>query len=243
MPRCVCGITEEIGNRLAQLPNVRVVSRTSAVNFQGKNEDVREIGKSLGAMYVVESSVRRDQKAICESLCSSSTPRMAITSIRRSFDFPSEGPADIEQALSQSVTQVLRTCLSPELVRQWQARGPDSREAFGYFVRARKYGHEGTPDGDDQAEELYRLAIERDPQFALAYVGLAEVKLSTISSRELKVADVADEVTRLLADAEKLNADMPELLAAKGGSPSSARRTTRPSSSCWRRYRATRATR
>ena len=126
-----------------------------------------------------------------------------------SFDFPSEGTADIEQALSQSVTQVLRTWLSPELVRQWQARGPDSREAFGYFVRARAYGHQGTPDGDAQAEELYRLAIERDPQFALAYVGLAEVKLSTLSSRELKLADVSEEVAQLLATAEKLNADMP----------------------------------
>ena len=112
--------------------------------------------------------------------------------------------------------QVLSTWLSPELVRQWQARGSDSREAFAYFVRARAYGHEGTPDGDAQAEELYRLAIERDPQFALAYVGLAEVKLSTISSRELKVVDVSEEVVQLLATAEKLNPDMPELMAVKG---------------------------
>ena len=106
--------------------HVRVVSRTMAMKYEGKNEDVREIGKSLGAMYVVEGSVRRDQKAICEAPCSSSAPRTAITSIRRSFDFPVEELQDIEQTLSQSVAQAAaQLLLSPELVRQWQANaGP-----------------------------------------------------------------------------------------------------------------------
>ena len=142
---------------------------------------------------------------------------MAITCIRRHSISRSEGTADIEQTLSQSVAQALRIWLSPELVRQWQARGPHSSRGIRLFrARAQAYGHEGTPDGDAQAEELYRLAIERDPQFALAYVGLAEVKLGTISSRELKVADVSEEVVQLLATAEKLNPDMPELFAVKG---------------------------
>jgi len=209
------GIPDEIANRLAQLSNVRVVSRTSAVNFQEKGADVRAIGKALGAMYAVEGTVRRDEKnlRITVQLVNAEDGYHLYS---QQFDFPSEGAVDVEQSLSQSVAQVLRTWLSPELVRQWQARGPDSREAFGYFVRARAYGHEGTPDGDAQAEELYRLAIERDPQFALAYVGLAEVKLSTLSSRELKIADVSDDVARLLATAEKLKPDMPELLAVKG---------------------------
>jgi len=208
-------IPEEIGTRLSQLSGVRVVSRSSAGNFQGKNVDVREIGKSLGAMYAVEGSVRReeDNLRITVQLVNAEDGYHLYS---QTFDFPSEGTADVEQSLSQSVTQVLRTWLSPELIRQWQARGPDSREAFAYFVRARAYGHQGTPDGDAQAEELYRLAIERDPRFALAYVGLAEVKLSTISSRELKIVDVSTEVAKLLGTAEKLNPGMPELVAAKG---------------------------
>src|SRR6188768_827179 len=208
-------IPEEIGSRLSQMSEVRVVSRSSAGNFQGKSADVREIGKALGAMYAVEGSVRRDENnlRITVQLVNAEDGYHLYS---QSFDFPSEGTADVEQSLSQSVTQVLRTWLSPELIRQWQARGPDSREAFGYFVRARAYGHQGTPDGDAQAEELYRLAIERDPRFALAYVGLAEVRLSTISSRELKIVDVSNEVGQLLDTAEKLNADMPELVAAKG---------------------------
>jgi len=209
------GIPDEIGTRLAQLSNVRVVSRTSADNFQGKNQDVREIGRSLGAMYVVEGSVRRDENdlRITVRLVNAADGYHLYS---QGYDFPAEGTVDIEEGLAQSVAQVLRTWLSPDLVRQWQARGPDSREAFGYFVRARVYGREGTADGDRQAEELYRLAIERDPRFALAYVGLAQVKLSTISSRELKIVDVSKEVEQLLATAEQLNADMPELVATKG---------------------------
>lgn len=207
-------IPEEIGNRLEQFSDVRVVSRTSAIKYQGKDADVREIGKALGAMYVVEGSVRRDENAL----------RITVRLVNaedgyhlysQQFDFPSPDEIDVEQSLSQSVAQALRLWFSPELVRQWQARGSDSREAFGYFVRGRTYGHEGTADGDAQAEELYRLAIERDPKFALAYVGLAEVKLGTLNSRELKIVDVSDDVARFLATAEKLNPDMPELLTAK----------------------------
>ena len=208
-------VTEAISNRLAQLPTIRVVSRTMAMKYEGKNEDVREIGKSLGATYVVESSVRRDEKALRGTVqLVSAADGYHLYS--QTFDFPVENLQDIEQTLSQSVAQAVRLLLSPELVRQSQAKRAHSYEAYGYFIRARKYGHEGTPDGNDQAAELYRLAIERDPQFALAYVGLAETLLATISSRELQVAKVADEVTRLLAEAEKLNADMPELFAVRG---------------------------
>ena len=118
-----------------------------------------------------------------------------------------------------------------------------SREAFGYFVRASAYGHVGTSDGDAQAEELYRLAIERDPQFALAYVGLAEVKLSTITSRELKVVDVSEEVVQLLATAEKLNPDMPELMTAKGWYAKERKAYDEAEQFLRRRSRATRAMR
>ncbi len=208
-------VTEAISNRLSQLPTIHVVSRTMAMKYEGKNEDVREIGKSLGATYVVESSVRRDQKALRGTVqLVSAADGYHLYS--QSFDFAVENLQDIEQTLSQSVAQAVRLLLSPELVRQSQANRAHSYEAYGYFVRARKYWREGTPDGDDQAAELYRLAIERDPQFALAYVGLAEALLGTINSRQLQVADVADKVTRLLAEAEKLNADLPELFAVRG---------------------------
>ena len=208
-------VTEAISNRLSQLPTVHVVSRTMATKYEGKNEDVREIGKSLGATYVVESSVRRDQQALRGTVQLVSTAD-GYHLYSQSFDFAVENLQEIEQTLSQSVAQAVRLLLSPELVRQSQANRAHSYEAYVYFIRARNYGHEGTPDGDDQAAELYRLAIQRDPQFALAYVGLAETLLGTISSRQLQVADVADEVTRQLANAEKLNADMPELIAVKG---------------------------
>ena len=120
-------VTEAISNRLAQLPTVRVVSRTMAMKYEGKNEDVREIGKSLGATYVVESSVRRDQKALRGTVqLVSAADGYHLYS--QSFDFAVENLQDIEQTLSQSVAQAVRLLLSPELVRQSQANaGPQLR--------------------------------------------------------------------------------------------------------------------
>jgi TolB-like protein len=93
-------IPDEIGNRLAQISNVRVVSRTSAAKYQGKSADVREIGRALGAMYAVEGSVRRDQNdlRITVQLVNAADGYHLYS---ESFNFPSEGTADIEQSLSQ----------------------------------------------------------------------------------------------------------------------------------------------
>ena len=124
---------------------------------------------------------------------------MAITSIRRSFDFPVENLQDIEQTLSQSVAQAVRLLLSPELVRQSQAHGADSDEAYGYFMRARKYGHEGTPDGDDQAAGAVSARDRTRSAIRARVRRTRRDQLGTISSRELQIADVADEVTQLLA--------------------------------------------
>jgi len=110
-------VTEAITNRLAQLPTVRVVSRTMAMKYDGKNEDVREIGKALDAAYVVESSVRRDQKALRGTVQLVSTAD-GYHLYSQTFDFAVEDLQEIEQTLSQSVAQAASFFLS----RHCQAR-------------------------------------------------------------------------------------------------------------------------
>ena len=82
-------------------------------------------------------------------------------------------------------------------------------------MRARRYGHKDTADADDQAAELYQMAIDRDPRFALAYLGLAEVLLSNISGRETPVEHVAERVREysLRAAAQP---GLPEIESTKG---------------------------
>jgi TolB-like protein/DNA-binding winged helix-turn-helix (wHTH) protein len=208
-------IPEELSNRLAQLPSARVVSSSSTASFAGKSVDVREIGEALGATHIIEGSLRGDGDKLRVSVrVIDAKSRFPLYS--ESFEYERAKMGDIEQQLAQSVAQQLRLLLSPEQLRRWQARMTRNPEAYEYFVRARNYARERTPDGDDQSGELYRLAIERDPEFALAYIGLADTYLSSLAIREIRVADVSAKVRELLAKAETLNDDAPELHAAKG---------------------------
>jgi len=209
------GITEELSGRLSQLRSVNVVARTSAYEYQGKNQDVRVIGKSLGVTHAIEGSVRRDDGVLRVTVQLVSTDD-GQHYYSESFDFVTSNVLDIQQTLAQAITQELRVWFSPDMIERWQDRNSPSREAFEFYVRARRYGHKRTADASDQAAALYRMAIDRDPKFALAYVGLAEVQLSTISGREVPVGEVAESVRKLLEQAERLSPDLAEVESTRG---------------------------
>jgi TolB-like protein/DNA-binding winged helix-turn-helix (wHTH) protein len=106
------GITEELIGRLSQLQNVHVVARTSAFAYQGKTEDVRAIGKTLGVTHVIEGSVRRDGGALRVTLqLVSSEDGMHFYS--ESFDFVKADLFDVQQTIAQAVTQEMRVWFSP----------------------------------------------------------------------------------------------------------------------------------
>ena len=134
--RALCnGITEELTVRLARLQNVHVVARTSSFAYQGKAEDIRAIGKSLGATHAIEGSVRRDGDALRVTVqLVSSMDGMQFYS--QSFDFVTANQFDVQQTIAQAVTQEMRVWFSPEMIERWQA--DDSRSLRGFrFLRAR----------------------------------------------------------------------------------------------------------
>jgi len=189
--------------------------RTSAFAYQGKTQDVRAIGKSLGVTHAIEGSVRRDGGLLRVTVqLVSSEDGMQFYS--ESFDFVTSNLFDVQQTIAQAITQEMRVWFSPEMIERWQSRDARGREAFDFYVRARRYGHKHTADADDQAAELYEMAIDRDPKFALAYLGLAEVLLSNISSRETPVEKVAGRVREFVGHAERLRPNLPEIESTKG---------------------------
>jgi len=209
------GITEELIGRLSKLQNVDVVARTSSFAYQGKTQDVRAIGKTLGVTHAIEGSVRRDGGALRVTVqLVSSADGMHFYS--DTFDFVQADIFDVQQTIAQAVSQEMRVWFSPEMIERWQSGGSSGREAFDFYVRARRYRHKHTPDADDQAAELFQMAIDRDPKFALAYLGLAEVLLSTISGREVPVDKIAGRVREYVERAEKISPELPEIESTRG---------------------------
>jgi adenylate cyclase len=163
------GISEEIINALAQLKNLRVIARTSAFSFKGKNYDAREIGKSLDVMTLLEGSVRKAGNRL----------RIIIQLIRVSdgshlwsnrYDRELEDIFAIQEDIAKNVATALKGFLTSE--EKEIIRRPETIiEAYEYFLKGRQFFHKLQLS---DARKMFEKAIELDAEYALAYAGLAD---------------------------------------------------------------------
>ena len=209
------GLTEELSNWLAHIPTLRVVARTSAFAFKGKNTDVRAIAKQLEASHVLEGSLRRsgDQLRITTQLIEASS---GLHIWSKSFDLPLGDIFTIEDTVSRSVAEALHLELSSDTAEQWAQRQPARMEAYELYLLGKARQRKRTAEDNLKATEFLRRAVDTDPEFALAQVGLAETLLNSLSLNRAPLEDVAAEVEPLINRALAISPDLPDALAAKG---------------------------
>ena len=209
------GLTEELSNWLAHIPTLRVVARTSAFAFKGKDEDVREIGRKLGATHVLEGSLRRsgDQLRITVQLITADT---GLHLWSRSFDLPIGDIFLIEDTVSRAVAEALHLELSADIAETWAQRQPEKMEAYELYLLGRARQNKRTAEDNIKAAEFFRRSVAADPGYALAHVGLAETLLNDLSLNRAPLEDVSVEVEPMINHALALNPALPEALAVKG---------------------------
>lgn len=209
------GLAEEISNWLAQIPGLLVVARTSSFEYRGANQDVRKVGRELGATHLLEGSVRRGGNTV------RITAQLIATSDgyhlwSKTFDLPDSDALRIEDAVSRAVAEALNARLSTDTERRWKARQVEEPQAYALYLQARLEQRQRKPESNLRAMDLYRRAIARDAKFALPYVGLAEATLNSTSLNGRSLAVAAPEVTTLLDQADALSKDLPESIAVRG---------------------------
>ena len=163
------GISEEIMNALAQLDNLRVIARTSAFSFKGKNLDVREIGNTLGVRTLLEGSVRKagNYLRITTKLVKVSDGSH-LWSAR--YDRVLEDVFSIQENIAENVATALQGVLTNK--EKEAIRRPEAIiEAYEYFLKGRQLFHQLALK---PAKKMFEKAIEIDPGYALAYAGLAD---------------------------------------------------------------------
>ena len=164
------GLTEELIDALANIPGLRVVSRTTVFQFKNQAGDVRALGKRLQVDAVIEGSVRRDGDRIRVTV--------QLNSVRDGYHYWSQtwdrdvgNILDLQQDIARQVAESLRPSEGGVVIAG--APRTADREAHNLYLQAQFYRSRGTLSGMNRAEVLYTQAIERDPTFAEAYVGLA----------------------------------------------------------------------
>ena len=163
------GISEEIINALAQLDNLRVIARTSAFSFKGKNLDVREIGKSLDVKTLLEGSVRKagNNLRITTKLLKVSDASHLWSN---RYDRVLEDVFSIQENIAENVAIALQGVLTNK--EKEAIRRPETIiEAYEYFLKGRQFFHQLALK---EAKRMFSKAIELDPGYAPAYAGLAD---------------------------------------------------------------------
>jgi len=162
------GIAEELLNLLAKIPELRVISRSSAFSFKGKNVAIPEIARQLNVAHILEGSVRKAGSRVRVTAklieARSDTPLWSET-----WDRPFDNIFAIQDEIAATVVEQLKVTLLGE-VPQVQETDP---EAYALFLQARHLSHRLTAEAFEQSNALFRQALAIDPNYAAAWSGLA----------------------------------------------------------------------
>jgi len=210
------GLTEELSNWLAQIPTLRVVARTSAFAYRGKQIDVRTIGRELGTTHILEGSLRRSGNLlrVTAQLVSA---RDGYNLWSATFDRTMEDVVKIQEEVSRSVADSLEIHLTERASKGFAAREGGAPEAYQLYLLARHHLQQFTRESNNRAIELYKQALVLDDHFALAYAELAHAYLNQIYLNGFSVNEVASKAEPLLAKGLRLNPNLPELYTRRGG--------------------------
>ena len=167
------GLTDALITRLSNVQRLVVRPTSSVLRFRGSGVDPLMAGRDLGVDYVVDGSLRRlgNRLRVTSQLLSVSE---GATRWAEQFDEESTDVLQIEDSISEKVAAALLPQLTGDEQRQLSKRGTDSAEAFEAYLRGRYYWNSYTEAGLAKALDCYKHAIELDPEYALAYTGIAD---------------------------------------------------------------------
>jgi DNA-binding winged helix-turn-helix (wHTH) protein/TolB-like protein/Tfp pilus assembly protein PilF len=162
------GLTEQLTDDLAKIPNLKVVSRNSAMRYKGRQDDLAEVGRELGVATIVNGRMAQSGEKV--SLA------MSVYDARTSLALWSRNYEASPAAAVTVFADILRDIRS--IVGANEALKPGRRlttnpEALDLYLRARYHWNKRTTNDIRRALALFQDSVDKDPTFALAYVGMA----------------------------------------------------------------------
>jgi serine/threonine protein kinase/Tfp pilus assembly protein PilF len=208
------GLSDEIINALSRIEDFRVASRTSAFAFKGSSEDLRSIGRRLNVRSVLEGSVRKagNRLRVTAQLFNVADGYHLWS---ESYDREMKDVFVIQDEIAENVVNALQVVLSDAEKRAIQKVPTTDVEAYDYYLRGRKFFYQFRKRSLQHARQMFARAIESDPEYALAYAGVADscsFLYMYFDSSKANLAQ-ADEASRT---ALQLDPDLAEAHAARG---------------------------
>ena len=166
------GLSEELIDRLAHSPDLKVIARTSSFAFKGKNEDMRTIAAKLGVANLLEGSVRKagtDLRITAQLIRASDGVHLWSESYERKLT----DIFKVQEEISDTVAKALKAALMVN--SRTKGSQASNIEAYNLLLRGKYFYTRGNKGDNDRAIESYKQALALDPNYALAWARLARV--------------------------------------------------------------------
>ena len=167
------GLTEELIAKLSTISGFKVIARTSTMRFRGTSKSVGEIGRELKSGTILEGSVRKaaNRLRVTAQLINAATEEHLWV---QNYDRQLEDVFAIQAEVAQNVADALKTQLLTEERRHIEKKSTSDIGAYTLYLKGRYYWNERNKESLEMAIKYFEQAIKRDPEFALAYSGLAD---------------------------------------------------------------------
>ena len=181
------GMTETLISSLSQLPNLNVKPRSSVFRYKGKETNPQTIGKELNVQAILNGTVvqRGQDLSLFVELIDVALERVVWS---QQYNRKQSELVTLQSEIARDVSRKLKSQLSGADVAKVEKNYTANAEAYQLYLKGKFSWNKRTGESLKQAAELYRQAIEKDPNYALAYSGLAETYV-LFSSYDVAAAD------------------------------------------------------
>jgi serine/threonine protein kinase/Flp pilus assembly protein TadD len=167
------GITESIINNLSQLPKLKVLARSTVFRYKGPEIDAQRVGQQLGVRAVVTGRVRQAGDVLmigAELIDIGKEAQLWGEHYRRKMS----DIFDVQEEIAHEICAKLKIKLSGDDRRRLRRRHTEKSHAYELYLKGRYFWDKRVIDGFEKAIDYFHRAIEEDPAYALAYVGLSD---------------------------------------------------------------------
>jgi TolB-like protein/class 3 adenylate cyclase/Tfp pilus assembly protein PilF len=167
------GIQDEILTRLSKIADLKVISRTSTQHYKSAPENLSEIGRQLGVAHLVEGSVQKSGDAVRVNVqllkAADDSHLWAETYDRKLTDIFA-----VESEIAKGIADTLQARLSSSAKHVLASRPTENPEAHELYLKGRYFWNRRTAENLQKAADYFQQAIDKDPNYVLAYAGLAD---------------------------------------------------------------------
>lgn len=167
------GITESLINHMSRSHNLKVMSRNSVFQFKNKQVDAREVAEKLNVKAVLTGRVTQNNDDLLVNIeLIDARDNSQIWGER--YNRKISDLLTVEKEIAEQISESLQLALNSEEKRRLTRQNTENADAYQLYLRGRYHWNKRTPESMNRGIDYFKQALEKDPQYALAYAGLAD---------------------------------------------------------------------